>query len=72
MQETRNNYFESKGRSQIIYENIKNIIKEVKNEEIYISSIASLTICWSYNHYFDFTKACKVPSPIFTSHLNFL
>ena len=42
---------------------------KVKNEEIYSSSITSH--CWSYNHFFDFTKANIMPSPISTSHLNF-
>ena len=41
---------------------------KVKNEEIYTSSIASH--CWFYNHYFDFTEAYIVSSPISTSHLN--
>ena len=27
--------------------------------------------CWSYNYFFDFTKACIVSSPISTSHLIF-
>ena len=42
---------------------------KVKKEEINTSSIASH--CWSGIHYFDFTKACIVSSPISTSHLNF-
>ena len=43
--------------------------RKVKNEEIYTSSIASH--CWSYNHFFDFSKAFIVSSPISISHLNF-
>ena len=42
---------------------------EAKNEEIYTSSIVSH--CWSYNYFFDFTKARIVSSLISTSHLNF-
>ena len=42
---------------------------KVINEEINTSSIASY--CWSFNHYFDFTKAYIVSSPISTNHLNF-
>ena len=41
--------------------------RKVKNEEVYTSSIASH--CWSYNHCFDFSKACIVSSPISISHL---
>ena len=37
-------------------------VKQTANEEIYSSSIASHR--WSINHYFDFSKACIVSSPI--------
>ena len=43
-------------------------LHKVKNEEIYSSFIVSH--CWSYNHYFDFTKVSIISSPISTSHLN--
>ena len=42
---------------------------KVKNEDICSSFTASN--CWSYNKYFDFTRACTVSSLIFSSYLKF-
>ena len=43
--------------------------RKVKNKDNYNSSIDSHF--WSYNHYYDFSKACIASSSISFSHLNF-
>ena len=45
----------------------------MRNKFIYIDTrfVNGASHCWYCNHYFDFTKACIMSSPISNSHLNF-